>query len=191
MGTEVRAAVSRRGSADRPAAVRALSIAFDDDPVIRWLLPDGRSLEPFFRTLLATSHTTTMTDLCVRDGEVVGASVWDPPRWSPGLRRQLLSKPMFVAAMGRYVLRGATTDALLTKHRPRVPFTYLAYLGATSPGQGIGSALLERRLEGLAGPAYLESSNVRNVPLYERHGFEVTGEIVLPDGPTLWTMWRP
>ena len=40
-------------------------------------------------------------------------------------------------------------------------------------------------------PAYLESSNPANVPYYQRFGFEVTGEIVLPDGgPSLVPMWR-
>ena len=40
-------------------------------------------------------------------------------------------------------------------------------------------------------PAYLESSNPDNVPYYERFGFEVTGELRLPDGgPSLIPMWR-
>jgi hypothetical protein len=56
----------------------------------------------------------------------------------------------------------------------------------------VGSALLEHRLSMTEGPAYLESSNVRNVPLYQRFGFEVIQEISLPeDGPALWTMLRP
>ena len=41
-------------------------------------------------------------------------------------------------------------------------------------------------------PAYLESTKPENVPYYQRFGFTVTGEIVLPDGgPTMWAMWRP
>ncbi|TVP75518.1 MAG: GNAT family N-acetyltransferase, partial [Nitriliruptor sp.] len=39
-------------------------------------------------------------------------------------------------------------------------------------------------------PAYLESTSRRNRELYLRHGFEVIGEIRLPDGPSIWPMWR-
>jgi hypothetical protein len=28
------------------------------------------------------------------------------------------------------------------------------------------------------------------VPLYERHGFGVTGEVAIADGPTIPLMWR-
>ena len=39
-------------------------------------------------------------------------------------------------------------------------------------------------------PAYLEATSEGNRRLYLRHGFEVTGEIQLPDGPNMWPMWR-
>jgi ribosomal protein S18 acetylase RimI-like enzyme len=60
-------------------------------------------------------------------------------------------------------------------------------------GRGLGSALLKHGLgqcdaQGL--PAYLESSNPKNVPLYERHGFEVMGLIQPADFPPLYPMLR-
>jgi len=39
-------------------------------------------------------------------------------------------------------------------------------------------------------PAYLESSKESNIPFYERHGFKVTGEVKVKNGPSLWPMWR-
>jgi hypothetical protein len=43
--------------------------------------------------------------------------------------------------------------------------------------------------EGVA--SYLEASSDRSRVLYERLGFVCTGSgIALPDGPTMWPMWR-
>ena len=38
--------------------------------------------------------------------------------------------------------------------------------------------------------AYLESSNPRNLSLYERHGFEIMGQIQAGTSPTLYPMVR-
>ena len=41
-----------------------------------------------------------------------------------------------------------------------------------------------------AQPAYLESTNPRNISLYRRHGFEPLGEIRSADSPLLVPMLR-
>jgi GNAT superfamily N-acetyltransferase len=60
-------------------------------------------------------------------------------------------------------------------------------------GRGIGSALLGAVLERCdreGVPAYLEATCERNRDLYARHGFTLRDEVRLPEGPTLWPMWR-
>jgi ribosomal protein S18 acetylase RimI-like enzyme len=62
-------------------------------------------------------------------------------------------------------------------------------------GRGIGEQLLAPMLDHidrLGCPSYLESSNPRNVSLYERHGFVVLAEVeMLEDGPVVRPMLRP
>jgi ribosomal protein S18 acetylase RimI-like enzyme len=79
---------------------------------------------------------------------------------------------------------------------PEESHWYLSTLGtsADARGTGDGKLLLSPRLDRVDAehaPAYLESSKEANIPYYERFGFEVTGEIVVPNGgSTLWSMWR-
>mgnify|MGYP003734231121 FL=1 len=85
---------------------------------------------------------------------------------------------------------------LIDASHPEEPHWYLAVIGSdpTVRGSGFGQALMRSRLDRVDAehaPAYLESSNPANVPYYERFGFEVTGEMVLPNGgPSLIPMWR-
>ncbi|WP_323744392.1 GNAT family N-acetyltransferase [Pseudoclavibacter sp. VKM Ac-2888] len=59
-------------------------------------------------------------------------------------------------------------------------------------GQGLGSRLLEECLRQVAtSPSpriSLETSAERNVSLYRRHGFEVSHETQIADGPLVYTM---
>ena len=73
---------------------------------------------------------------------------------------------------------------------------YLHALGVVKDmqGRGIGSLLLRETLpvcDRAGMPAYLECSNEKNLPLYLRHGFRVTGEYrVARDAPLIWFMVR-
>jgi len=64
------------------------------------------------------------------------------------------------------------------------------------PGEGVGSALVRHVLHDRANasePAYPETESEANVPLHERRGFGVVGDLDVPGGgPHLWLMWtRP
>jgi GNAT superfamily N-acetyltransferase len=188
------------GADDIGPLAAALARAFDDDPLSLYLFGHHRGraagLTKFFTIQLRHTY--------LRHGEVwttpdrAGAAMWAPPSMPrPGGADLLRILPVlpYLSIWGR-----KTPDVvhLLTAYdraRPRQAHWYLGTLG-TDPdrqGHGVGSALLRVVLDRLdidGVPAYLESSKERNLAFYARHGFEVTGQIFTPRGPTLWLMWR-
>src|SRR5262249_17999105 len=99
--------------ADRRDVVRVMAKAFDDDPVTRWLVPDGRSLEPLFAAHARWAHGSPgNTDIALIDGEPVGAAFWDPPGYRLSTARQLASIPAYAWALRRHLGRGATVEGV-------------------------------------------------------------------------------
>lgn len=86
-------------------------------------------------------------------------------------------------------------DALAAAVPPE-PHWHLAFIGVDpmAQGRGIGGALLRHVLplvDEQGSQAYLESTNPRNVSLYERFGFGATQEIRIGSAPPLYPMVRP
>ncbi|ROZ84487.1 N-acetyltransferase [Gordonia sp. OPL2] len=184
--------ISVVASTDKKLVSAVLAQAFIDDPVVRWMAPDPAKHRAFFAAMLTTGHgRENGLDVAMRDGAVVGASVWDPPGFTTRKVDELRGIIGFIRALGQRASYGQDLERLCAEHRPDEPYWYLPLIGATAHGQGIGTTLLHARLDDMRGPVHLEASNEVNVPLYERFGFEVIGEIQLPnDGPKLWPMRR-
>jgi ribosomal protein S18 acetylase RimI-like enzyme len=188
--------------ADVPALARVLGRAFQDDPVMSWVQPDAerrKAALPGLFGALTRHHSLAGrgTEIAVSDDGVAAAALWDPPgRWQQSPREQLAMLPGVIRAFRGRLAAGRTVIDLMKANHPEEPHWYLAVIGSdpTVRGGGFGRALMQSRLDRCDAeyaPAYLESSNPDNIPYYERFGFEVTGEIVLPEGgPSLWPMWR-
>lgn len=181
---------------------RVLGRAFFDDPVMTWMVPDdakrARALPRVFGAM-ARHHFLSggAVEVANRTDRMGAAALWDPPgRWRQTAGEQLRMMPSYLLAMGLQVGRGMGVSELMKKHHPEEPHWYLAVIGSDPDvrGGGFGQALMRSRLDRCdaeGAPAYLESSKESNVPYYLRFGFEVTGELTIPDGgPTLWQMWR-
>jgi GNAT superfamily N-acetyltransferase len=180
------------------AMALSLAEAFWDDPVMEYILRQGASrqqrLVKLFSVLMRGHYLALGTVWTTPDH--AGAALWAPPGHAiipaPTIMRHL---PGMLGALGPNAPRALRTLNLVDRHHPKEPHWYLGVLGTTPArqGRGIGSALLGpvlARCDDEGVPAYLESSKYANLAFYRRHGFEVTGEIVLPDGPTVWPMWR-
>ena len=181
---------------------RTLARAFYDDPVMIWLIPDQdrrtAHLSRLFATMTRHHHLARGgVEVACPDAGVGAAALGDPPdQWRESPRGQLAMMPTFLRVFGLRSTRGRAVQELMKSVHPEEPHWYLAVIGSDPAvrGKGFGQALMRSRLDRCDAehcPAYLESSKPENVPYYERFGFTVTREIVLPDdGPSLWAMWR-
>ncbi|GEL19866.1 GNAT family N-acetyltransferase [Pseudonocardia asaccharolytica] len=180
--------------ADVATIADVLSAAFFDDPVFRWMFPDptrrARALPPSF-ALFARAYQPLGASHVSPAG---GAALWAPPGVEAFPDEEELAADIGAIA-GPDAGRVFIVLELLGERHPADPAHYLNLLGVRPDrqGHGIGSSLLRaatRRCDEAGEPAYLEATSERNRALYERHGFVVVGEIALPDGPSLWPMWR-
>ena len=189
------------GDEDVSALTGVLSRAFDVDPVMNWVLRQDAGRPAAFEWMFRLSLALTLPQGNVyTTADRNAAALWAPPgkwRWRAGWFRQLHQAPGFVRAVGlRRMPRVLPAVSALEARHPQLPHFYLFQLAVdpTQQGRGIGSALLRHTLEACdrdGHPAYLENSNPRNGPLYERHGFTVLERHRIGgDGPPLWLMWR-
>ncbi|HVN01315.1 MAG TPA: hypothetical protein VMT68_13985 [Caulobacteraceae bacterium] len=194
------AAVTARAAtwADADALAATLGRAFHDDPLICFLLRDEASrparLPRLFKLLFKLGLPYGACD--VTSG-FEAAALWRPPsQWHIPLWQYVTNGAEFLGLFG---LGGAAhvmsvMDVIERRH-PKEPHWYLQAIGTDTQkqGKGYGGVVIRRHLavaDEARMPCYLESSKETNIPIYQSFGFEVTGEIKLPDGPTLWPMWR-
>ncbi len=196
-GIEIRVA----GRRDAAETARVLARAFHDDPVFGWFLPaagtrDRRLRQYFLTELRYESILRGVVEVACVDGRIAGAAAWLRPGRATGT--ELAALPGYLRAFGRRIGTVVRYQTVALSARPRQePYWYLAVIGVdpVRQGSGVGAALLRSRLaqcdqQGMA--AYLESSKLENVPIYQHFGFEATGVLGLPaGGPAVTTMWRP
>jgi ribosomal protein S18 acetylase RimI-like enzyme len=183
------------GAADHDSLLNVLMLAFSSDPCMRWTFrrPDVflAAFKPFVTEM---GVGLTHDGLFLSDDGCAGA-LWLPP----GVEQD---GEAIGAVIERFVddhpdpEAGEQIGREMRAFHPHEPHWYLSMLGVdpACQGRGYGSALLKAGLarcdaDGL--PAYLESSNPKNIPLYERFGFEVMGHIAPGDFPGLTPMLRP
>lgn len=179
---------------EREKALDIFTLAFVDDPVLRWIMADGSlylknlGAAQFALGGRALEHGTAH---CLDDFSA--AAFWLPP--GVGVDEE---------AMGALIERVATEKVSgdlmgvveqMGQFHPHEPHWYLAVLGVDGhrQGKGLGAMLMKHalaRIDGEGVPAYLESSNPRNIPFYERHGFEVMGRIQSGKSPVVTPMLR-
>ncbi|WP_198042774.1 MULTISPECIES: GNAT family N-acetyltransferase [Actinoalloteichus] len=178
-------------------AVGILTEAFMTEETTRWLFPvdaDRRECQAHYYLPLAHQAAAEGGLFTAED---TAAALWLPVAEdgvsAPDFGADELPPPL--AAHGERLI---TLLGVLAERHPRgLRHLHLSFMGVlpAAQGRGLGSALLRRGLAeadaaGLG--VYLETASAGARALYERHGFQATGEAMrLPDGPEITGMWRP
>ncbi len=186
------------------AAGNLIAAAFFPSPPATFVVPDRAR-----RTQLLPAFFTAMTRLAIRHGQVAAlgtplqaVALWLLPDRKPPTEEELAEAGMGVFESLVDEGEAARLD-ILNRHldaaHERVmdqPHWYLPFL-AVSPehhGQGAGTLLLRHSLERVIPvgvPSYLDSVDERNLPFYERLGFQIM-EVGMVPGSELrtWSMRR-
>ncbi len=181
--------------ADRARLLHTLVLGFSADPVARWASPDAATYldrrHQFFDAFggAAFAHETAFV---ADDGAAV--ATWLPPGVEP-------DGAVMAAIMDEQTPAGRKPEMddlfeQMDRFHPKEPHWYLPLIAADPAyrGRGLGSALMEAaiaRIDADGRPAWLESSNPRNISFYQRFGFEIVGEIRTATSPVLTPMLRP
>jgi ribosomal protein S18 acetylase RimI-like enzyme len=195
-GEGMRAPRCRQVTSDEIArAVHTQLAAFVADPIMRWMWPEAHDFVTHFPALVhGFGGGAFANDVADVSDDFSGGALWLPPGVLP-------DGPALDKLISETVREPARSEVLsvleqMGDSHPEEKHWHLAFIGVDSAhqGNGVGAALMRHRLaeidkQGLH--AYLESSNPRNVPFYQRHGFEVIREIQVGSSPPVFPMLRP
>jgi len=187
-----------------PRAGDLLGRAFADDPLMTFWLPNPaqryRLLPRLFRFVVRYSLLHGIVETTSQED---GIACWLPPgeasyHYGDLLRTGWLPIP-FLSGLRNYARMFNNDNHVHLMRQRACPglHWYLWTLGVepAHQGQGIGGRLLVAGLERVDAyklPCYLETHNPRNLPIYQRYGFEVSEEGEVPGyGLRIWGMLRP
>jgi ribosomal protein S18 acetylase RimI-like enzyme len=179
---------------DEGRALATVTMAFSNDPIARWFLPDAsRYLTYWPQVLKAFGGAALAKGTADSIDDYGGVALWLPPGVAPdeeamgpimdeGVPSNMQEEAFgFMERMGEFHL----TE----------PHWYLPFIGVdvTKQGRGYGSVLLRHALERCdpdGAPAYLDATSPSSKRLYERHGFKELGVIQVGSSPPMWPMQR-
>jgi GNAT superfamily N-acetyltransferase len=179
---------------DQRRAIATIVSAFGDDPVERWLWPETQAYVTHFPKFVAAFGGPAFRDETAwMLGEFSAVALWLAPGSEP-------DGEAIVDVLSESVSpeKHADSFAVLEQmdlHHPEYAHWYLPWLGVSHAmqGAGLGGELLARCLAIVDEshlPTYLETPNPRTIPLYERHGFQVTAAAQAGACPPITLMLR-
>jgi len=173
--------------ADKEKAINILTLAFDQNKSVNYVVKQGDNRVDRIRQLMGYSF-----DYCKKFGEVYKSNddnafalILYPERKKTTFKSIVWDTQLATNVIGfSRVMQVLNREGLIKKHHPKEPFAYLWFIGVdpAQQGKGIGSKLLKDVInmnEKKERPIYLETSVDKNLPWYKSFGFEIYQELNL------------
>lgn len=188
--TEIRSASPE----EMPHAVAAIVAAFLIDPAARFAWPAARDyLEAMPLAVQAFAGACFERGTAYLSADFRGTALWLPPGVQPN--GEALEKIFRDTAKPEHLDDLLATFEKMDQSHPKEAHWYLPMIGVDprAQGQGLGAELMRyaiARCDQDRALAYLETANPRNIPLYERFGFEVMAQFQMGAAPRMTPMLR-
>lgn len=181
-------------ASEEASTITVIGLAFSADPATRWTWPDPNQYLTHFPSFVKLFGGKAFThDSAYYIDGYAGAALWLPPEVHPD--EDALISLLQSTGSTQVQKDGAAVFEQMGRYHPSEPHWYLPFIGVDPfhQGKGYGGALMEHALIPCDRDdtlAYLESSNPKNIPLYERYGFKLLGKIQVGTSPPIYPMLR-
>ncbi|MEJ7737019.1 MAG: GNAT family N-acetyltransferase [Chitinophagaceae bacterium] len=172
---------------DKERIIDILTSSFEENKSVNYIIQqDGKRMERI-RNLMDYSF-----ELChmfghvfLSDDKKACALILLPDKKKTSIKSILLDMKLITSSMGiSNIKKAMEREAKVKRLHPKGLIYYLWYIGVDAEEQnmGIGSSLLKEVLKESytkQRPVYLETSELKNIPWYEKFGFKIYNELDL------------
>lgn len=175
----------KAGRKDKSLIIDILSDSFDENQSVNYIVKHDEHRKKRIRALMDYSF-----EICYRFGAVylsndktACALVLYPDQKKFSLATAWLDIKLVFNAIGlTRAGKAMSRESAIKSNYPKEPIYYLWFLGVlgTNQNRGIGTQLLKeviRDSQTLKRPVFLETSTLKNIPWYQKNGFEIYNEL--------------
>ncbi len=166
---------------DKSHVIQILAKSFSDNKSVNYVVKQDQRREERIKVLMEYSF-----DVCHAFGEVwmsdddqACALILFPDKKRTSIRTILWDVKLALSGIGiDRVITVLKRETMIKSNHPKEPFAYLWFIGVNPEEQnkGIGSSFIQeviQECERKNRPIYLETSTQKNIPFYQKFGFEI------------------
>lgn len=172
---------------DKNLFVDILTKSFDANQSVNYIVKQDKKKTKRISALMSYSFEVCYLfgDIFLSDNEKACALVLYPDKKSTTLKSILLDMKLIFFCIGiENIKKALVRESKIKNLQPKASMYYLWFIGVDPEyqGQGIGNNFLDDLIkdsEKKQRPVYLETSTLKNLPWYEKFGFQIYNELHL------------